>query len=1376
MNVPTAVRCAIAAGIACSFSALSSATELAPGRIGNPPGSQLFQRIVYNPPLDDYLVFYSDGRALVAHLSTDGDFANQVTLSPSLGVSHVTAAFNPDDQTFLVVYRRGSPPDIFGRYINPDGTPIGDPFFIGTGNGPSVAYSAASGRYVVTWSQFVSGGVVRYRVIDGDSTSATPQITAVGIAASGIADALAYGSVAQKFLVTYVREGGGGTKSNVLGRFISGNGMSVGPEFVINNGSETQTVPRVSYASSTNRWFVMYENWAGCGGGCAHVSGALVSNTGSIVARFDVAATSAWDTPGTVTYNPVTDTFIAGWRSAFSNANVPARAAEFSPVDGRQKGPFFLLSDEDAGVESSAARPDPVNPQATFLWRIANGGDGIHAGIKNLQPPLPDTTPPEDVTDLSAQALLGGNPLPATAVGSTSPGPSATDMRKTTDGNLASYWRSPIRSTMVPEFITWDLGAPKNISNVRLRSRSSGNLFPVDYQIQVSLNNVSFTPVFSKVGAVPPPGTWVDHQLPDPNARFVRLRITKTRRTGPYYAAEVAEVQIQEATSGETLVLSWTAPGDDGDKGVAASIDLRWSTNPITPGNFGSATPLAPPTPLLAGSRQSVTRGGFPSEDIVYIALRTSDEVPNTSGLSNVLQFTTPGVPPAPVLGFAVSNPTGNSVDLVWQPSGDDGNNGNATAYDIRRWTSPITDANFKFLPSTVVPATNPKPPFESFTLGGLQNQRTYYFAIKALDEAGLASARNVGPPVTATTLDVIEPAQVTDLAASIGAGGLVRLNAPAIRSSGESSPATSRNQATDRNAATYWSTPGRSTEQIEFLTLDTGGLNNLGRVRLLSRSPGALFPHTLHIQVSNNNVNFATVLSRTGLPPTAGHWHTFDFGPAPGRYVRILITKTRLSAGGQYYAQIAEAEAYEVTSSNEVTLGFTAPGDDASAGTAAFFDVRSSTASIDDLGEFNAATPLNGEPVPGPAGSPMSFSFNAPEEGVTLFFRMRAHDDAGNQSALSNLDSVTTNIVPPAPVSDLMAFNPTSNSISLSFTSMGDDGVIGTATSFDVRRSTSPITPANFGAATPVTGEPLPAVAGTLQGMIVSGLDPTTTYYFAMIVLDETGTPSLLSNVVSATTDAPDTTAPAAVADLAGSLPFNIDLVPAQAIRASSVDHPTTSFGKATDGIAASYWASAGKPAPAIEFITVDTGAVRDIGEVRLLARPAGFLFPKDLEIQVSDNNVTFTTVASANDLPGTPGLLHTLSFPAASGRYVRIRITETRKTGGNLYMAQIGEVQVFEASFFAGPVSIQFTAPGDDGPNGTASSYDLRYSNAPITDGNFASATPVVGEPLPQAAGSHETIEVNLTPGVYFFAIRTRDEVPNTSDLSNVIGVFVP
>ncbi|MFC0335641.1 hypothetical protein ACFOLF_21400 [Paenibacillus sepulcri] len=36
-------------------------------------------------------------------------------------------------------------------------------------------------------------------------------------------------------------------------------------------------------------------------------------------------------------------------------------------------------------------------------------------------------------------------------------------------------------------------------------------------------------------------------------------------------------------------------------------------------------------------------------------------------------------------------------------------------------------------------------------------------------------------------------------------------------------------------------------------------------------------------------------------------------------------------------------------------------------------------------------------------------------------------------------------------------------------------------------------------------------------------------------------------------------------------------------------------------------------------------------------------------------------------------------------------------------------------------------WTAPGDDGTTGTAASYDIRVSTAPITDANFASTIPV-------------------------------------------------
>ena len=47
-----------------------------------------------------------------------------------------------------------------------------------------------------------------------------------------------------------------------------------------------------------------------------------------------------------------------------------------------------------------------------------------------------------------------------------------------------------------------------------------------------------------------------------------------------------------------TVTLTWNPPGDDGLVGVAALQKIRYSTAPITAGNFGAATPLEnPPAP-----------------------------------------------------------------------------------------------------------------------------------------------------------------------------------------------------------------------------------------------------------------------------------------------------------------------------------------------------------------------------------------------------------------------------------------------------------------------------------------------------------------------------------------------------------------------------------------------------------------------------------------------------------------------------------------------------------------------------------------------------------------------------------------------------------
>jgi glucose/arabinose dehydrogenase len=88
-------------------------------------------------------------------------------------------------------------------------------------------------------------------------------------------------------------------------------------------------------------------------------------------------------------------------------------------------------------------------------------------------------------------------------------------------------------------------------------------------------------------------------------------------------------------------------------------------------------------------------------------------------------------------------------------------------------------------------------------------------------------------------------------------------------------------------------------------------------------------------------------------------------------------------------------------------------------------------------------------------------------------------------------------------------------------------------------------------------------------------------------------------------------------------------------------------------------------------------------------------------------------------------------------------------------------------------GSASLTWTAPGDDGAAGTATSYLVRYATSAIlneTDWNAAlSAT--VGVPAPSTAGSPESMTVvGLAPGItYFFAVRARDEAPNLGDLSN-------
>jgi len=91
---------------------------------------------------------------------------------------------------------------------------------------------------------------------------------------------------------------------------------------------------------------------------------------------------------------------------------------------------------------------------------------------------------------------------------------------------------------------------------------------------------------------------------------------------------------------------------------------------------------------------------------------------------------------------------------------------------------------------------------------------------------------------------------------------------------------------------------------------------------------------------------------------------------------------------------------------------------------------------------------------------------------------------------------------------------------------------------------------------------------------------------------------------------------------------------------------------------------------------------------------------------------------------------------------------------------------------------VTLTWTAPGDDGTVGTAAYYDIRSSTSPIDDANWAFAHQAGGEPPPKQAGEPDTFVVTqLAPGTtYYFALKTADEKPNWSALSNVASGTTP
>ncbi len=271
----------------------------------------------------------------------------------------------------------------------------------------------------------------------------------------------------------------------------------------------------------------------------------------------------------------------------------------------------------------------------------------------------------------------------------------------------------------------------------------------------------------------------------------------------------------------------------------------------------------------------------------------------------------------------------------------------------------------------------------------------------------------------------------------------------------------------------------------------------------------------------------------------------TDDTSTARSERVPLWILIIAFVAGLLLLGMLRPQAAHAQTAADStVVLQWTATGDDGNTGRATSYDLRFRTVAItgvDTTSWWNAATAVTGEPVPATSGATDSMRVRGLNPATTYYFVIRAADEVPNWSGFSNVAVKATggDATAPGTIADLSVTGTTASSISVRWTAPGDDGTTGTATSYDVRYSTSTITSANWSTATQASGEPTPGAAGTVQNFTVSGLTGSRTYYVAVRATDEVGNVSALSNVVNGATL--DNVAPAPVRDLSYGEPLPV-------------------------------------------------------------------------------------------------------------------------------------------------------------------------------------------------------------------------------------------
>lgn len=381
---------------------------------------------------------------------------------------------------------------------------------------------------------------------------------------------------------------------------------------------------------------------------------------------------------------------------------------------------------------------------------------------------------------------------------------------------------------------------------------------------------------------------------------------------------------------------------------------------------------------------------------------------------------------------------------------------------------------------------------------------------------------------------------------------------------------------------------------------------------------------------------------------------------------------------------------------------------------------------------------------------------------GATYYFHIWTEDEVPNVSVLSNRATVwaQVDVTEPGKVTTLDSFQVQGSSISirLSWLAPGDDGYVNYSTSgligfsgeYKIQHSSNDIISPSLSKAQ-VSISTSSVYPGDSQSRVVTGLEDDTKYYFVLWTYDDNNNLSNYSNITS--TKTLDLTPPGKITTLSG-FPGNYE---------GEVELTWTAPGDngnediIEDGkyrIQHSTWTG-------VVWSTVSPSIEIPISNVK-------FGDPQVYLVTGLINGATYYfRIWTCDEVPNWSEMSYGITSLAQEDKIAPGKVADLSVTPGDMH------------------VTLKWTAPGDNEYKhdfDIGSEYDIRCSSlvaistSTWDNSQVKSITEftISGSTYPTAQGKLENLTITcLTNYVnYWFALKTIDEKPNESDLSNVVS----